>query len=889
MLTVGGWAYDVIRSLKVQVIDRTELWGYISYHVFDPISKTTYTVSSEHLSEQSQSENCNEFYVRYIAALAKIKNELAGGILSFTGDKILPLPHQIYALNRVLAGDEIRYLLADEVGLGKTIEAGLIIKELKMRGLVKKVLVVCPKGLVTQWQMEMQDKFGERFAVILPEDYDTIRRMYGNGNVFERFDNVICSMDSIKPLERRSGWDKSKIDQYNNERIYTILDVAWDLIVIDEAHRVAGSTGDVARYRLGNLLSKASPYLLLLTATPHSGKVEPFFRLMRLLDERAFPDYRAIVKEQIAPYIIRTEKREAVDHQGRRLFKDRVTKAIEIKWEQRHSMQKVLYEQVTAYVANGYNRAIKEKKYHLGFLMVLMQRLVTSSTAAIRDSIERRISVLEHQEMSIIGHSIEDLIEMDMQEALESTIAAMALDLKGELSELRSILAVAKQAEYQYLDAKAERLLDLLDRLFSEDSIEKVIIFTEFVATQQYLCDLLQKRGYAVCLLNGSMSIDERNAVLDEFKGNADILVSTDAGGEGINLQFCHIVINYDLPWNPMKIEQRIGRVDRIGQEKDVYVYNFLLTDTVENRVREVLEAKLAVIYEQLGIDKLSDVLDSELAEIDFTDVYMESIADPKHTAYCIDKLEEGIKEQVQQAHRIRELMKEEKTFDLTAVADINRCNISMLVRQMYMDYKRWNHEKLVDDKQAYDLNHPEVKKIVEEDHYWTELDAVPIINLPDLPNEKGYWSLWELSLSDDRQDKLIFPVFINYSRMMRPASAQRLWDEFLRPGREIQYIGSKHISVDEYSAMEEKARELAYDRFIEMKIKHAQRHQIMYNKYKYALKLRLEATDRVGLENVRKRRKAMIFKEMEQLEREYRVGQAITPVLKPVLIVCME
>ena len=172
----------------------------------------------------------------------------------------------------------------------------MVIKELKARGLVRRTLVVCPTGLVTQWSTEMQEKFHEKFQVILPSDYDTIQRLTDSDDVYGQYDQVISPMDSIKPLEKHAGWTEERVEQYNQERIYSIINSGWDLIIIDEAHRVAGSSGEVARYKLGYLLSQVSPYLLLLTATPHNGNTEPFLRLVRLLDEDAFPNAKSVVK-----------------------------------------------------------------------------------------------------------------------------------------------------------------------------------------------------------------------------------------------------------------------------------------------------------------------------------------------------------------------------------------------------------------------------------------------------------------------------------------------------------------------------------------------------------------------------------------------------------------
>ena len=322
MLQIGDYAFDKSNEVNVQILERIEAWGFVSYRVFNPSSGTVYKVTEEQLSREGNESIYDENYLRYVVLLSKIKNEAAGGLLSSLASGVIPLPHQLHVLNRTLETNRIRYILADEVGLGKTIEAGMVIKELKARGLIKRILVVCPTGLVTQWAEEMQEKFHERFQVILPSDFDTIRRLTDSEDVYGQYDQVISPMDSIKPLINRTGWSEEKIKKYNEERIYSIINSGWDLVIIDEAHRVAGSSGEVARYKLGHLLSQASPYLLLLSATPHNGKTEPFLRLIRLLDEKAFPNAKSIVKDQVAPYLIRTEKREAIDNSGNKLFKN---------------------------------------------------------------------------------------------------------------------------------------------------------------------------------------------------------------------------------------------------------------------------------------------------------------------------------------------------------------------------------------------------------------------------------------------------------------------------------------------------------------------------------------------------------------------------------------
>lgn len=393
MLNTGDFGFDTIEKANVQILEKIEAWGYVSYRVFNPATGRVYKANEEQLSSSRSTVQYDENYLCYVTLLSKIKNETAGGFLSSLASGIIPLPHQLHVLNRAMETNNIRYILADEVGLGKTIEAGMIIRELKSRGLVSRIFVVCPTGLVTQWASEMQEKFHEKFQVILPSDYDTIRRLTDNDDVYGQFDQVISPMDSIKPIEKHAGWSEEKVEKYNEERIYSIINSGWDLIIIDEAHRVAGSSGEVARYKLGNLLAQASPYLLLLSATPHNGKTEPFLRLIRLLDADAFPNAKSIVREQVAPFLIRTEKREAIDNNGNLLFKNRITHLVTISWDDRNNLQRELYEMVSSYVAKTYNKALRNRKKNmcLIFLLIIMQRMVTSSTAAIRQSLERRL------------------------------------------------------------------------------------------------------------------------------------------------------------------------------------------------------------------------------------------------------------------------------------------------------------------------------------------------------------------------------------------------------------------------------------------------------------------------------------------------------------------
>lgn len=889
MIAVGDFVFDTIEKANVQVLEKIEAWGYTSYKVFNPATGRVYKANEEQLSSSGSTMQYDENYLRYVTLLSKIKNETAGGFLSSLASGIIPLPHQLHVLNRAMETNNIRYILADEVGLGKTIEAGMIIRELKSRGLVSRILVVCPTGLVTQWASEMQEKFHEKFQVILPSDYDTIRRLTDNDDVYGQFDQVISPMDSIKPIEKHAGWSEEKVEKYNEERIYSIINSGWDLIIIDEAHRVAGSSGEVARYKLGNLLAQASPYLLLLSATPHNGKTEPFLRLIRLLDADAFPNAKSIVREQVAPFLIRTEKREVIDNNGNLLFKNRITHLVTISWDERNNLQRELYEMVSSYVAKTYNKALRNRKKNmcLIFLLIIMQRMVTSSTAAIRQSLERRLNVLLEQRTCVGNLREEDLDELNIEDGVEDALEAISLDMELEIEELKQIISLAKQAQFQNQDAKVEPLLNEIDAILSEDRTQKVIIFTEFVATQTYLQELLANRGYTVTILNGGMSIDERNAAMQEFKTSTSIFISTDAGGEGLNLQFANIIINYDLPWNPMKIEQRCGRVDRIGQQRDVHIYNFIVGETVENRVREVLEEKLSVILKEMGVDKYSDVLDSEVAECDFTDVYMRSIGHTSQVEKNLYPVEEEMKQQLTNAQKYKDVIREEK--DLTKlVGTESNFDVDSALRTMLTYYECWQgHDPRLIDRIS--IADEEITQHLKTELVQNRTAPLMSIQIDNFPNEEGYFMLWELSISEKESGKRILPIFVNSAMILRPMAGKRIMDVFLDGNSKLRVSSAPNVNVEIYSKLEKSCMDFAYDTFVELKEKQMQQNEESFKKYMYALELRQEAVEHIGIENIRRSRLQKLQKEKANIEAQHRKGSQVYPDFRLIMMARLE
>lgn len=887
MLTTGQFATDVHTGKTVQVIGSQQVFGMTTYKVYDPDTGKIYNAAESALTVESCLAQPSAAFVRFAAAWCRVKNELASGTVFDVSESVIPLPHQRYALERAIATNEVRYMLADEVGLGKTIEAGLIIKELQARGLIERILVVCPKGLMTQWEAEMLEKFGERFTIVQPEDYATLRKVNPDQDIFANLSHVISPMDAIKPMEERIGWSQEKIDQYNQDRIEAVIAGAWDLIIIDEAHRVAGQSDGVARHKLGELLSKASPHLLLLTATPHSGKTEPFLRLMRLLDEDAFPSVKAVVREQVAPYLIRTEKREAVDNEGNALFRKRHTHVMEIAWEARHELQRQLYEEVTEYVRNGYNKAIRERKNYIGFLMILFQRLVSSSTTAIIDAMEKRLNALEMQSEQLHSGNFSELVECDAEESLKDALTLLSTNIKEEIRQLHALLSLAKQAHIQGMDAKQEALVDLLEKLRRQEPDAKIILFTEFVATQEAIRQLAEYNGITTTIINGSVTLEERNISLDQFRREKQMLISTDAGGEGLNLQCAHIVINFDLPWNPMKIEQRIGRADRIGQTADVQVYNFILGDTVENRVRTVLEEKLAVILQELGIDKLQDVLDEGTADMDFTKVYISSIVQEKYKNAYVDDLNKDMQKQVKQFQAIQSVIHENKTLETDSAAERQQHNFHMLLKEMLFEYETW-HGNHPDWRFDLDLSVSDkrIQDILAMRQLWHPNQGIQAVHFSNLRTENGIFSLWEVSLGEDAADKKIIAFFMNEQGIYRPAASKLIWEELLKPESSIEVGETCAITDEQFASLTARAQEMAMDAFMQMKSAYEQRHKEQYEKQKRALTLRIEAAQRIGIENIRDARIRRLEAELSSASTAYARKQEICPTFTPMLAI---
>ncbi len=887
------WCWHTRQATPCRVVERLALWGESAYRVWLPSKNAVLHARAAELAALASVQPTVEQLLHATAA-AKLQDALEENLLlAPIQSSVIPLPHQLYALNRAVGQDRIRYLLADEVGLGKTIEAGLVLRELKLRGRIKRILVVAPKGLVRQWQAEMRQHFGEPLHFVEPSALAALRQWRGEGtedNPWRMHDQVICGLDSVKPLESRRGWSPEQIQTYNRERFEDLVSAAWDLVIIDEAHRMGGSTEQVARYKLGAALAEASPYLLLLSATPHQGKTDQFMRLMQLLDRDAFADEGSVSRERVQPFVIRTEKRAAINAEGQPLFRPRLTRLHAVAWQARHAAQQQLYEAVTDYVRHGYNQALAAKQRHVGFLMILMQRLVTSSTAAIRATLEKRQAVLDTpqtQARLFENVSADEWADLDGEAQVDLALQANGLEL--EKSEVEMLLTLARSTEAAGTDAKAESLLELIYKLQQEegDPALKVLVFTEFVPTQAMLADYLESRGFAVATLNGGMDMEARTRTLQQFAQDARVLISTDAGGEGLNLQFCHIIVNFDMPWNPMRIEQRIGRVDRIGQKHVVRALNFVLEDTVEHRVRQVLEEKLAVIAEEFGVDKAADVMDSAEVEPVFDELFVHSLQHPEAIEQKTNAVVSQLRATLVESNRHSDLLavphdldadQARKWRDHPAQFWLERAIVNGLAARGGSTAKngdvwrvRWadgsETPQACFDARAADehptaewltMEDPRVRAIIGDVPRFVAGQPLPIVRVTGLPESvNGVWSLWEIGLAaQGASRKRFLPVFINDEGRLFVPTAKRVWDLLLTEAVSMQSVADTEDSVRWFDASFAVASTQGEPLFAALAEEHRARIKEERDRATYAYEARYQAIGRIGLPAVREFRR---------------------------------
>ena len=580
--------------------------------------------------------------------------------------RVDPLPHQLEAVyEHLLKLPSVRFLLADDAGAGKTIMAGLLVRELKLRGLIERVLVVCPANLSFQWQRELKEKFDEKFLVLKGND---IRDQFGVNQWMEQ-KQIITSLDLAKRTEILPG----------------LRQVHWDLVIVDEAHRMSArdETHKSQRYKLGELLRDSTDHILLLTATPHKGDPQNFTLFLQLLDRDAYADVRSIheaMDRRKAPFYLRRTK-EAMVHFPERetngewsakpVFTNRIPRTANFAID---GPEFELYQKITRFVKRQSARAAAEgddpRARAVGFLMSLYQRRLASSTYAMRRSLENRARRLEEglkraQELiRTAPPDLPDWEELDefedaererLERMLEAiTLAGNAEQVREEVAELLELAEEAKAVEGSGNEAKLGHLREIMqDEGFFDRPDQRLLLFTEFKDTLDHLMEQLKAWGFSVGCIHGGMrpgSRDEPGSRLyteQQFReGAIQVLVATEAAGEGINLQCCHILFNYDIPWNPNRLEQRMGRIHRYGQRHDCLIFNFVATNTIEGRVLQRLLEKLQEIRDALDDDAVfnvvGEVLPSAHVERVLRDYYAGKLGDADLEDRLLKDVDEG-------------------------------------------------------------------------------------------------------------------------------------------------------------------------------------------------------------------------------------------------------
>ena len=582
--------------------------------------------------------------------------------------RIDPLPHQRIAVyEHILAQEPVRFLLADDAGAGKTIMTGLAVREMLGRGRIRRVLIVPPAGLVGNWERELRTLFQLSFRIVSGADARAGNPFCGEGG-----DRVIVSLDTLA-------------GEGVFERLRSADAPAYDLVVFDEAHKLAAATENhrvrkTRRYQLAEALAGcAAPdgdyaglrwrarHLLLLTATPHMGKDSPYHHLWRLLDPQVFATgeaCRRFPQQDRGRHFIRRTKEEMVGLDGQPLYRQRLCDTFSYRLSDGPDGEQALYDAATAYLRDTYDRALGNQGAARLAMGVFQRRLASSSWALLR-SLQRRMEKLRRtisqlQDGSLSAADLqrrqrdlerryrtdyfdergadEDAGGEDGGEASEdfetavlgALVAATVEDLQSELQTLGDLSARAQAILDSGNESKFEKLREVLED--SRYAQEKWLIFTEHRDTLDYLVRRLEGLGHAgrVAQVHGGMAWPERERQVQRFRqaDGARYLVATDAAGEGINLQFCALMANYDIPWNPARLEQRMGRIHRYGQQRDVYIVNLVAASTREGRVLQVLLEKLEAIRRELRSDKVFDVIGRLFENASLRDCMIEALTE---------------------------------------------------------------------------------------------------------------------------------------------------------------------------------------------------------------------------------------------------------------------
>lgn len=569
-------------------------------------------------------------------------------ILGMSVSKVDPLPHQIEAVYKyVLKKSKIRFMLAHDPGAGKTVMAGLTIKEIELREGRKRILVIVPGQLKEQWKWELQDKFDDEFQIIDRAYFDANKKG-GSGSVWDG-DHMIASIDFAKR-------DDIIESLYEARR--------FDIVIVDEAHKMSAyssgkSTTKTRRYRLGEVLSANTEHLLFLTATPHKGDTTNFQLLLDLLEPGYLADddmIKASIRQKDNPLFLRRAKEDMRDFDGKPLFVPRSVETPDVKLSPK---EKTLYNAMSKYVKEQYSMATQSSKGHnITFALIILQRRFASSAFALLESLKRRKSKLEHLKQGPDGTTTKSSSVVSMEKTDEMSeserwieeskwellsMAQTKEDLQLEIDVLDKLILKTQSVLAAKAETKLKQLKSTINKLNKETSGEKILIFTESKDTLDHLVSNIEKWGYTVNTIHGAMNPKERRRAESVFKDRTQIMVATEAAGEGINLQFCHLMINYDLPWNPNRLEQRMGRIHRYGQKHPVSVFNMVASDTREGQIMQILFEKLEIIKTAMGTDKVFDVISEIMPGKSLSQMLLDATVRSRRQNVITTELEESL------------------------------------------------------------------------------------------------------------------------------------------------------------------------------------------------------------------------------------------------------
>ena len=880
---------------------------------------------------QSHLEEPHSFIAKNMVLRLKA-NLSSNKIVTSANYKIQPLPHQLLAIHFVMDRFQPRSLIADEVGLGKTIEAILLYQEYKLRNMVKKVLIIAPSGLVLQWHEELYSKFGEQFVIYNKDYIRTLKQSYGEEtNVWTLHDKIIVSLDSVKP-QKISGDlennEKRKREWHNRHIFEDMANAGFDMVIFDEAHKLSkhGDGSESARYKVGQLLSEAVPVFILLTATPHQGDEDLFVNLLRLIDPVLFADKGLLTPSLVQEVTVRNQKRAVVDFEGNRIFKHRITSVVEIERTESDNFNELeLYDLVTEYTGKYYNLARRTNNQFLILLMILYQRIVSSSSFALLQTMQRRKAFLEHdqEQLEELESVISDADEVEDEDILRQKISDNKEDLAAEKVFVDQCIALAEKLTTTYADAKFRQLIEVIDEIKKrEDMVDmKFIVFTEFRATQAAIIEFLGRFGYSCSYINGSLSREERIDQVELFRNKNQIMVSTDAGGEGINLQFCHCMINFDLPWNPSRLEQRIGRIDRIGQKYNALIFNFHLKGTLEDRVRGILEIKLERIKEQFGEDKFADVLNLLQDDFSFDRIYIDAIHIKDAESQELGKVADQIYNRAKQIIETDELLLPFSSFNGNAEEYLNS-ESNKIIENLVLNYLKTkkievNRYKGTEDLcyftnpfagietgpniyrnvtfentasyktekiEFINIEHPLVTKAVKELDTSASLGAVSalLLNLNKFIGVTGVWFVYKLHISNnvDRNKTVLVSVFMEDHDFCNNRIGNYLDNNLITAANIVQnYTCDIDIASYAENAFQE-AKEKANDVFAATKLTWLEETNAYAQKTADYFTFKKNGILNIRVDNIRQSKLQALEKEKKQSEAKLLLKRNIVPKL---------